>query len=204
MTTKVKPTGSRRARNSRGSGDRLREEIVAAGVRLVDETGDPAALTLRGVARAARITAPSIYKHFADLAAVTDAVLAASFVELHATLVAAIARAESEPEALLGGCTAYVRFAWQHRSRYCLMFAAEGFSTDAVASYREIETALQRCLDAGCSASVDPHADTFLLWVAMHGIATLNRPARSDYLRLGPIDPPAVVLELVRRLARLI
>ena len=64
MADKATKDGDRRARNPRGSGDRLREEIVEAGIRLVDETGDSAALTLRGVARAAGIAAPSIYQHF--------------------------------------------------------------------------------------------------------------------------------------------
>ena len=83
------------------------------------------------------------------------------------------------------------------------MFATEGFAPEAVTTFREIEDVLRRCVEAGSSASADPHGDTFLLWVAMHGIATLNRPARDDYLRLGPLDRPAIVLELVRRLARL-
>jgi AcrR family transcriptional regulator len=193
----------RRARNPRGSGARLREEIVEAGMRLVDQAGDPAALTLRGVARAAGIAAPSVYQHFPDLTAVTEAVLAASFVELHGVVAAALASAGSEPEALLAACSAYVHFAWGHRARYQLMFAAQGFAPDAVATYQAIEEALRRCVAAGRSSSVDPHGDTFLLWVAMHGIATLSRPSRDDYLRLGPLDRPAIVLELVRRLARL-
>jgi AcrR family transcriptional regulator len=203
MADKTTKDGDRRARNPRGSGDRLREEIVEAGIRLVDETGDAAALTLRGVARAAGIAAPSIYQHFPDLAAVTDAVLAASFAELHGVVAAALASDGSEPKALLAGCSAYVRFAWAHRARYRLMFATEGFAPNAVATYREIEDALRRCVEAGRSSSADPHGDTFLLWVAMHGIATLDRPTRDDYLRLGPLDRPAIVLELVRRLARL-
>lgn len=181
----------------------MREEIVAAGIRLVDETGDPAALTLRGVARVAGIKAPSIYQHFPDLGAVTEAVLAASFAELRRVVAAALASVGSEPEALLAGCSAYVHFAWAHRARYQLMFSAQGFAPDAVATYHAIEEALRRCVSAGRSSSADPHGDTFLLWVAMHGIATLSKPARSDYLRLGPLDRPAIALELVRRLARL-
>lgn len=203
MADSTTKDGSGRARNPRGSGAKLREEIVAAGVRLVDEAGNPAALTLRGVARAAGITAPSVYQHFPDLTAVTEAVLSASFDELHGLVSAAIASAGSETEALLAGCSAYVRFAWAHRARYQLMFAAQGYAPNAVATYRAIEEALRRCVAAGRSSSADTHGDTFLLWAALHGIATLNRPARDDYLRLGPLDRPAIVLELVRRLARL-
>jgi hypothetical protein len=60
-----------------------------------------------------------------------------------------------------------------------------------------------RAVGALRSASTDPHADTYLPWVAMHGLATLDKPARSDYLRLGPIDRPAALTALVHRLARI-
>ena len=55
-----------RARNRRGEGARLRDDIVAAAVALLDETGDQAAVSLRAVARRVGIAAPSIYRHFAD------------------------------------------------------------------------------------------------------------------------------------------
>ena len=56
---------------------------------------------------------------------------------------------------------------------------------------------------AGESTSADPHGDAYLLWVALHGMATLEKPARDDYLRLGPLDRAAVVGTLIERLARL-
>jgi len=59
------------------------------------------------------------------------------------------------------------------------------------------------CVQAGISASDDPHTDTWLLWAALHGVATLEKPARPDYLRLGPLDRPAMLETLIRRIARL-
>lgn len=192
-----------RERNPRGSGSRLREEIIDSGIRLIDESDDAAVLTLRGVARAAGIAAPSVYPHFADLQAVTEAVLERSFSQLETTVAAAMS-AEKEPAAgLFAGCSAYVQFGWDHRSRYRLMFSASGFAPNAVNTYTLIEQAIIRCVDADLSESTDPHADTFLVWASMHGIAMLERPSRTDYLRLGPIDRQAAVHTLVRRLARL-
>ena len=86
-----------RGRNPRGTGARLRDEIIDAGITLIDDTNDAAALTLRGIARAAGIAAPSIYRHFPDLQAVTDAVLERSFTQLE-TLVAAAMQAAQTPE----------------------------------------------------------------------------------------------------------
>jgi hypothetical protein len=47
------------------------------------------------------------------------------------------------------------------------------------------------------------YTDTWLLWAALHGVATLEKAARSDYLRLGPLDRPAMLETLIRRIARL-
>jgi AcrR family transcriptional regulator len=192
-----------RTRNRRGSGTRLRDEIVAAAIALIDEAGDPAALTLRGIARRAGITAPSIYPHFADLAAVITAVLATSFDELAGAVRAALDGQHDPRRALIAAGDAYVRFAWEHPQRYRLMFAASGYAPDAVATFALVEGAIRDCAAAGASASDDPRTDTWLLWAALHGVATLEKPAQADYLRLGPLDRPAMLETLIRRITRL-
>lgn len=192
-----------RERNPRGRGARLRDEIIEAGIALIDNANEPDTLTLRGIARAAGIAAPSIYPHFADLQAVTDAVLEHSFTELEARVTDAVENAPDPVAALLAGCRAYVQFGWERRARYHLMFADSGFAPNAVNTFTCIENTIASCVQCGRSTSTDPHQDTFLLWVALHGIATLQRPARSEYLRLGPLDRQAAVSTLVHRLARL-
>ena len=74
MVTAVTNTEPRR-RNRRGEGGKLREEIIAAAVALLDEGGDERAVTLRSVARKAGIAAPSIYAHFADQPSIMLAVV---------------------------------------------------------------------------------------------------------------------------------
>ncbi len=192
-----------RARNPRGSGGHLAGEIVAAAIALVDESADPAALTLRGVARRAGITAPAIYAHFPDLAAVIAGLLAASFGELRDAVRAAHDAQDGPAAALVAAGLAYVEFGWRHPARYRLMFAAGGYSPDAVATFALVEDAITDCVRAGASESDNPRIDTWLLWAALHGVATLERPARADYLRLGPLDRPAMLETLIRRIARL-
>ena len=192
-----------RTQNPRGRGRHLADEIVAAAITLVDETNDPAALTLRGVARQAGITAPAIYAHFPDLAAVTAGLLAASFDELRKAVQQARDGQDDPVPALVAAGLAYVRFGWEHPARYRLMFAAGGYAPDAVATFTLVSEAIAHCVRAGASASDDPHTDTWLLWAALHGVATLEKPARSDYLRLGPLDRPAMLETLIRRIARL-
>src|SRR6516164_7110103 len=80
-----------RGRNRRGQGELLREEIVAAACRMLEELGDDQALSLRAVAREVGIAATSVYLHFADLEALVVAALESS----HAALTAAIDDAET-------------------------------------------------------------------------------------------------------------
>lgn len=192
-----------RTQNPRGRGQRLADEIVAAAIILIDETNDPAALTLRGIARRAGITAPAIYAHFPDLAAIITGLLAASFGELRQLVLEARDGQDDPARALVAAGLAYVRFGWEHPARYRLMFAAGGYAPDAVATFVLVREAIAHCVQAGTSASDDPHTDTWLLWAALHGVATLEKPARSDYLRLGPLDRPAMLEILIRRIARL-
>jgi AcrR family transcriptional regulator len=195
-------TSTIRKRNPRGRGSDLREEVISAAIALIDETGD-STVSLRGVARRAGVSAPSLYAHFANLAELTDAVLASSFEQLRDEVHEAIKSQTDPARALAAAGAAYIQFGWDHRARYRLMFAASGYSPDAVASFTLVASTIDACVKSGASESVDPRADAFLVWVAMHGMATLEKPGRDDLRRLGPLDRPAISQEMIRRLARL-
>src|ERR1043165_6404069 len=80
-----------RARNGRGQGERLREDIVSAALRMLDELGDDQALSLRAVAREVGIAATSVYLHFAD----RDALVLAAMERWHGEMARAIDEAEA-------------------------------------------------------------------------------------------------------------
>src|SRR3954469_11049090 len=104
-----------RARNRRGEGARLRADIVAAAVDLLDETGDENAVTLRAVARKVGIAAPSIYRHFPDQPSIMLAVVRQAFGELEERLTAALANAGDDPRRRLFALgDAYLEFALNH------------------------------------------------------------------------------------------
>lgn len=196
-------TASPRAQNPRGEGARLREEILDAAVALIDETNDPSTMTLRGIARRAGITAPAIYKHFPDLGTLTEQLLARSFDELHTIVARAVSAEPDAAHALLAAGHAYVTFGWEHKARYRLMFSAGGYAPNAVNTLTLVEHCIRACRDAGLSDSNDPRLDSWMLWAGLHGVATLEKPARSDYLRLGALDRPAMLNAIICRLARL-
>jgi AcrR family transcriptional regulator len=198
-----------RARNKRGEGAQLRDEIVGAATKLLDD-GLPQGVTLRAVARAAGISAPSIYAHFPDL----DSILLAVAQEAFASLEHDLGEPDdADPvERLRAVCAAYLSFARRRPHRYRLMFGAvwdagqaleraPGMADELAAlgmgAFDVIRRALAGCAEAGRSASTDPFADATALWVGLHGFAQLQVAAP-----LFPW-PPDVRDSIIDRLALL-
>ncbi len=65
MTTGA-DTGQPRQRNPRGTGDRLRDELIDAAVRVLAARGDTERLSIRAVAAEAQVSPPAVYLHFPD------------------------------------------------------------------------------------------------------------------------------------------
>ncbi|MFI1918039.1 TetR/AcrR family transcriptional regulator [Nocardia sp. NPDC020380] len=174
-----------RARNPRGEGARLRDEIVAAAVELLDETGEESAITLRSVARRAGIAAPSIYRHFPDQPAIMLAVVQDAFAELNEELAEAVrAHGDSPRGRLLAVCYGYLDFARARPGRYRTMFGGIWAPDLKDASVTEndlailgqtslqlLADALEDCVAAGEATSTDPAADAVALWLGLHGLA---------------------------------
>ena len=116
---------SKRVRNRQGEGGRLRTDLIAAADRLLALTGDADGLSLRAVAREAGVATPSIYLHFPDKQALIQAVLAARFAELGASVRAAVMAATGPAEQLRAGCLAYCRFATEHPNAYRVLFGRQ-------------------------------------------------------------------------------
>lgn len=183
----AEPPPSRRPRNPRGQGARLRADILSAAAELLEETGDEKAVTLRAVARRVGIAAPSIYAHFPDPQAILLAIVREAFGELLQHLQAAQAGAGADPVARLrAACVAYLDFARTQPQRYRVMFGGLWNSAEAVKGTEITESDaaglgqdvlgvlvadLQECVAAGYSASTDPFADAVALWVGLHGLA---------------------------------
>jgi hypothetical protein len=51
---------------------------------------------------------------------------------------------------------------------------SQSFTGVRAATFSYWESLLRDCVDAGQSTSDDPHRDSILMWVAVHGYATLH------------------------------
>jgi AcrR family transcriptional regulator len=93
-----------------------RQQIVDAARRILEEHGEDA-LTVRRIADALGIRAPSLYKHFPDKASVEVALMQIGLQEAGAAMEPAL----GSPNQLAALVVAYRRFALEHPHLYRLM-----------------------------------------------------------------------------------
>lgn len=117
--------GAGRARNQRGQGTLLREEILAAADRLLASGVDEAAISLRAIAREAGVAAPSIYEHFANKQEILAQLLVRSYTDLVDRIRAAVQDATPDPDGVepaLAAARVFSLHARDEPGRYRLMF----------------------------------------------------------------------------------
>ena len=201
-----------RQRNKRGQGAQLRDDIVHAATTLLEETGDEDAFTLRAVARAAGITAPAIYPHFADRDEIKLAVVQRTFSMLAEVLRPAPADRGQPVATLYAVCRAYLDFAAGHPNLYRVLFerhrraAVEvGATSEDVTTmigadaYGVLLGVIRACVEAGDSAETSVQAAAVRVWISLHGMATLR--ASLPWFPWPPRD--TLMEELVQRAADL-
>ncbi|TDD89540.1 TetR/AcrR family transcriptional regulator [Actinomadura darangshiensis] len=174
--------GGARGRNPRGQGERLREDVLSAALRMLDELADDQALSLRAVAREVGIAATSVYIHFAD----RDALVLAALERFHGDMVGAVDQAEAgfdDPVARLRArvltLAAWVR---QRPGLYKVLHESTLNQRMAMSFKQELgrgtTAAVQRCMDAGLAPADDAATVSLDLRAAVHGAVSMrvNQP----------------------------
>jgi AcrR family transcriptional regulator len=154
---------------------------------------------IRALARAAGVSAMAPYRHFADKAALLDAVAERGFALLAARLAEADARG-SDPERLVAQGLAYVALARERPALFRLMFARAAECGPAPEKTRETAPAFTILADrvAKVAGSAAPDA-TLGCWAIVHGLATLALDSRVDP---APEQLRAVLALYVRGISR--
>jgi hypothetical protein len=95
----------------------------------------------------------------------------------------------------VSGCRGY---RWRPRGRG--LFELEGVPDRVLRhfSQRRVEIEQRAAELVGAGAASDLSRER------MQGVATLEKPARTDYLRLGTLDRPAMLKTIIQRLARVL
>jgi AcrR family transcriptional regulator len=171
--------GRRRAR--KGDGDLLREEILEATELLLLETGSEEAVSIRAVARATGVTAPSIYRHFEDKAHLMFEVCSRQFDLLDDAIEAAVRGIEDPVLAMQARGRAYVRFGIEHPEHYRIMFMGPAYATPdqwsdllQTGSFAHLIAGIEAAVESG---ALQPAGDAFTtalhVWASIHGLTSL-------------------------------
>ncbi|MFF4952378.1 TetR/AcrR family transcriptional regulator [Streptomyces chattanoogensis] len=198
-----------RPRNPRGQGERLREELLRATERLLEEVGSEDALSLRAVAREAGVAAPSIYRHFADKTELVWATMEVSYERLGRAMAEAAAKAEDDPVARLRAqLRAYCRYAIGHPATYRLLYETRQTPVGperlaghpAAPLVRGFHDALTACEEAGWRVRGTRTEAPYVLWSSVHGRVMLWQvmPSRKDAGRLDRFVDEILLLLLER------
>lgn len=172
-----------RPRLARGEGERLREEILDAAERLLVDTGDEDAVSVRAIARAVGVAPPSIYLHFADKAELVFEVCERHFRALDEATQAAAAEGATPFDSLRRRGEAYIRFGLDNPEHYRILLMGKTSATPSVwhadrlveaAAFAHLLEDVERSIVSGeLRAGTDPAMAAVGLWMSVHGMVAL-------------------------------
>jgi len=160
----------------------LRAEILEAAERLLIETGDESAVSIRAVADAVGVTPPSIYLHFADRNDLIFAVCEEQFSQLDEAMEKAALGIDDPWERVARRGRAYIDFGLTHAEQYrIIMTSRPGDTPERFVDERLRQTSafghvvedVQQAIDAGRLRYQDAHLVATGLWMLVHGVTSL-------------------------------
>ncbi len=159
----------------------LHEELITACLALIESEGI-GAVSLRRVAREAGVSPRAPYYHFADRAALLNAIAARGYEQLLADVRAAYSASQSPVEALGAMIEAYVRFARAHPAYSQLMYRPElseprkdpAIETLVNAVLGLVTDTVTECQQAGLAPPGDPTPLVTMVWSIAAGLAMLS------------------------------
>jgi AcrR family transcriptional regulator len=159
----------------------LRRAVLDASLVLVEE-GGVGALSMREVARRAKVTHGAPYHHFPDRASILAGLAEEGFALLRREMTAAMKKEVAGSIARFEACgLAYFRFATRHRAYMTIMFRPElarpaehpAVDVASAAAMEVLVECVAECQDAGTMARGDSAQIVLTSWAAMHGLASL-------------------------------
>jgi AcrR family transcriptional regulator len=163
-------------------------------------------VSLREVARRARVSHGAPAKHFRNKAGMLTAFATQGYALLAATVASEMAGAAARDprEQLAAVGRGYVRFAVQRRAHFEIMFRLdwldrddEAFVAAGEAAYGLLSATVAACEEAGLLAGRSPEIVAVAAWSIVHGLAALWIGGRLQG-RLSLDDPNAAAAEVSR------
>ncbi|WP_308162982.1 TetR/AcrR family transcriptional regulator [Nocardia alni] len=164
----------------------MRNDLIEAGIRLLEEVG-PEALQARRVAAEVGASTMTVYTHFDGMPGLLWAIAGESFVRFGAAL-GSVPPTEDPVADFLAMGVAYRRYALDNPQRYRLMFGLTALRAESVldvtaepedsdpatAAYDQLVTAVQRMIDAGRIRADPARQVAARIWGLIHGVVLLE------------------------------
>lgn len=187
----------RRVRAARGEGDRLRQELIAAGASILRDTGDVDALTVQAACDRVGCSPPALYRHFDTKHDLVIASAEQLYVQFDVEVDRAVRGVRDPRERLRRRGRGYVRFGRAHPEIYRVLFMhppdrapraaadgvpgapaapGEGGGGDDPPIVSRALGALLHDVRAARDAGIvdgDPWELTCRIWMGVHGITSL-------------------------------
>jgi AcrR family transcriptional regulator len=143
------------------------ETILETAIQLLETQGE-AALSMRTLAEALGIKAPSLYRHYADRAALETAIAAEGARQLLEHIQNATKR-KSPLSAARAAAKTYLEFARSHPALYEVMMRPQAATGNSQALWRKVLE-----LIGGISGNPDDTPAAVAFWAYLHGFASLE------------------------------
>ncbi|OBK17180.1 TetR/AcrR family transcriptional regulator [Mycobacterium asiaticum] len=158
-----------------------RRRLIVGTARRIAEAEGWDAVTTRRLSTEIEYSQPVLYKHFAGMEQIAEAVAIEGFAELAEVCAAAGSGATTTGDVLSRIANAYLNFARDNPAVYdamftratTLRFAAESTPPELVKAFAELRQAVGSVTD-------EQQADTLteVFWAALHGLVVLTRTGR--------------------------
>ncbi|HET7668107.1 MAG TPA: TetR/AcrR family transcriptional regulator [Mycobacterium sp.] len=170
-----------------------RRRLIVTTARKLAEAEGWDAVTTRRLSTEIEYSQPVLYKHFAGMEQIADAVAVDGFAELADVIRAAHSDSDAASDTLTQIANAYLNFARDNPAVYdamftrttTLRFAAQDTPQQLEAAFAALRQAIDMVAD-----EQDTDTLTEVFWAALHGLVTLSRTGRlrqgyeSDRLQL--------------------
>jgi AcrR family transcriptional regulator len=195
-TSETEELPARRSRSRRGQGEQLRDEILAAAERILIETNDQSALSIRAIAAAVGVTPPSIYLHFADRNDLVFAVCERQWAQLEQAMDGAVEGFADPWERIRRRGYAYLQWGLTNPEHYRIVMMSRPEQTpERLLDERLADTAGLVPVAEDVAAAVaaeefavagDPIETVKVLWMMIHGMVSflISKPEFPS----GPVD----------------
>lgn len=196
-----------RRRARRGEGDALRQELLYAARSIVEDDGDAHGVTIRRVAARAGVSQSAVYLHFSSRDELVYDAAYQTYIDHDHELEVELRRLKDPKDRVDRRGRGYVDFALKYPSLFHVLLMGngsertphrfDGYEFIQRTNLRGLIDDVRESMEAGRIEPGSPELTSALLWMAVHGVASLQISIPNF-----PWPPPGVLMDSMLDLLR--